>query len=165
MATSSPRQKLREALARVVTLPVDIASLAAFRILFGLLMAAAMVRFLAKGWVAQLYVEPVFHFAYPGFEWIRPWPDVLMHAHFVVMALLAVGVALGFFYRICITLFFLGFTYVELIDQTAYLNHYYLISLISGLMIFLPANRAWSIDAWRKPEIRVDAVPAWTLNV
>src|SRR6266496_1464652 len=160
MATSSPRQKLREALARLVTMPVDIASLAAFRILFGLLMAAAMVRFLAKGWVGEFYVAPVFHFPYPGFEWIRPWPGALMHAHFIALALLAVGVALGSFYRICITLFFLGFTYVELLDQTTYLNHYYLISLLSGLMIFLPAHRAWSHDAWRKPQIRLDAAPA-----
>ena len=159
------KQNLREFIAFLVERPVDIASLAAFRFLFGLLMAAAMVRFIAKGWVGQLYVEPAFHFTYPGFEWVRPWPDALMHAHFLVLALVAVGVALGFFYRLCITLFFLGFTYVELIDQTAYLNHYYLISLLSGLMIFLPANRAWSIDAWRKPEIRVDAVPAWALNI
>ena len=165
MATSSSRQKLREALARVVTLPVDIASLAAFRILFGLLMAAAMVRFLAKGWVAQLYVEPAFHFTYPGFEWIRPWPTALMHAHFVLLTLLALGVAFGFFYRICITLFFLGFAYVELMDQTTYLNHYYLISLLSGLLIFLPAHRAWSFDTWRRPEIAIEAVPAWALNI
>ena len=165
MATNPQRQRLRQFTAFLVETPVDIASLVVFRFLFGLLMAAAIARFISKGWVRELYVEPVFHFAYPGFEWIRPWPDALMHAHFVGLALLAVGVALGLFYRICIALFFLGFTYVELIDQTAYLNHYYLISLISGLMIFLPANRAWSIDAWRKPEIRVDAVPAWTLNV
>src|SRR5882724_7420421 len=119
---------------RLVAPPVDIASLAAFRILFGLLMAGAMVRFMAKGWVRQFYLEPAFHFTYPGFEWVRPWPDALMYAHFILLALLALGVALGVFYRVCITLFFLGFTYIELIDQTAYLNHYYLISLISGLL-------------------------------
>jgi hypothetical protein len=139
--------------------------LAAFRVLFGVLMAAAMVRFMAKGWVQQCYIEPSFYFAYPGLEWIRPWPGALMHAHFVLLVLLALGVAFGFFYRVCITLFFLGFTYVELIDQTTYLNHYYLISLLSGVMIFLPANRAWSVDAWRRPELLPEAVPAWTLNI
>jgi hypothetical protein len=85
--------------------------------------------------------------------------------HFILLALLALGVALGFFYRTCAALFCVGFTYVELIDQTNYLNHYYLISLLSGLLIFLPANRAWSVDAWRKPELRADAAPAWTLNL
>lgn len=165
MAIDSPKQKLKEAAARLMVSPVDVASLAAFRILFGLLMAAAMVRFISKGWVRQMYVDPSFHFSYPGFEWIQPWPGFWMHAHFVALAVLALGVACGFFYRTCITLFFLGFTYVELIDQTAYLNHYYFISLISGLLIFLPAHRAWSIDVWRHPALRVDRVPAWTLNL
>jgi len=149
----------------LVSRPVDIASLAAFRFLFGIITAAAMVRFVAKGWVRELYLEPAFFFSYPGLEWIRPWPGLLMYGHFILLALFAIGVALGWFYRVCIVLFFVGFTYVELIDQTAYLNHYYLISLLAGLLVFLPANRAWSIDAWRKPEIRLGAAPAWTLNI
>jgi vitamin K-dependent gamma-carboxylase len=148
-----------------VTAPVQIDSIAAFRIMFGLLMAAAMVRFVAKGWVRELYTQPRFHFTYPGFEWVHPWPEPFMHAHFILLALLALGIAAGFFYRICITLFFLGFTYVELLDQTAYLNHYYLISLLSGLLIFLPANRAFSFDVWRTPRMRLPAVPAWCLNI
>lgn len=145
--------------------PVDIAALAAFRILFGLLMAAAMVRFLVNGWVNQLYVQPRFLFPYDGFDWVRPLPAEWLHLHFVVLALLALMVAAGFCYRIAIVLFALGFTYVELLDQTAYLNHYYLISLLSGLLIFLPAHRAWSVDVWRKPALRLATVPAWTLNV
>ncbi len=165
MAINSSKRKSWDAISFLVEDPVDIASLAAFRFLFGLLMAAAMVRFISKGWVRQLYIDPPFHFSYPGFEWIHPFPATLMHIHFILLALLAVGVALGFFYRTCMAFFFLGFTYVELIDQTAYLNHYYLISLLSGLMIFLPANRAWSIDCLRRASKRVDAVPAWTLNL
>ena len=156
---------MSRALAARVAAPVDIASLALFRVLFGVLMAGAMIRFLARGWVREFYIEPTFYFSYPGLEWIRPWPGAWMHVHFIVLCLLALGVAFGFFYRICVTLFFLGFTYVELIDQTTYLNHYYLISLLSGLMIFLPANRAWSFDAWRKPELRADFIPAWALNI
>ncbi|MDB6003186.1 MAG: hypothetical protein JWR15_173, partial [Prosthecobacter sp.] len=58
---------------------------------------------------------------------------------------------------------FLGFTYVFLLDETRYLNHFYLICLISFLMIFLPAHRAWSVDAWLRPAIRSDVTPAWTL--
>jgi hypothetical protein len=165
MAISSPRQTVRLFVERFVGKPIDIASLAAFRFLFGLMMAGAMIRYLAKGWVTQFYVAPKYYFSYPGFAWVHPWPDTWMHVHFVLLAVFALGMAVGFFYRICAALFFLGFTYVELIDQTNYLNHYYLISLLSGLMIFLPAHRAWSLDAWRKPELRLDAVPAWTMNL
>jgi hypothetical protein len=150
---------------RFAAAPADLASLAAFRIMFGLLMALAMVRFILKGWVALYYVTPKFYFYYPGFQWIHPWPGYGMYVHYVALAVLAVGVAAGLFYRLCITLFFLGFTYVEMIDQTAYLNHYYLISLLCGLLMFVPAHRKWSIDAWRHPEIRADAAPAWCLNI
>jgi vitamin K-dependent gamma-carboxylase len=165
MAINVQNQKLSEFVERFISSPVDIASLAAFRILFGLMMAGGMVRFLAKGWVTQFYVAPKYYFSYPGFAWVHPWPGVWMHTHFILLALLALGIAAGFFYRICAALFFLGFTYVELIDQTNYLNHYYLISLLSGLMIFLPAHRVWSMDVWRKPGLRADAAPAWTLNL
>jgi vitamin K-dependent gamma-carboxylase len=165
MATDSSSKTPHFGLALLIESPVDIASLAAFRFLFGLVMAAAMVRFLCKGWVRQLYVEPAFYFPYTGFEWIHPWPGALMHVHFIMLALLAACVALGFFYRICITLFFLGFTYVELLDQTAYLNHYYLVSLLSGIMIFLPAHRGWSMDAWLNPRSKQSTVPAWTINL
>ena len=54
---------------------------------------------------------------------------------------------MGFKYRLSIIAFFLLSTYAELIDKTAYLNHYYLISPLSLLMIFLPMSRATSVDA------------------
>lgn len=166
MTATEPRPPgLRAAVTRLLEAPIDIAALAVFRILFGTMMALGMARFLAKGWVQELYVAPAFHFTYPGFEWVRPLPDFWMHAHFVLLAVLAAGIALGCCYRVCVVLFFLGFTYVELLDQANYLNHYYFISLISGLMIFLPAHRAWSIDARRTPALRARTVPAWTLNL
>jgi hypothetical protein len=66
-------------------------------------------------------------------------------------------------YRLATTLFFLGFTYIFLLDQTNYLNHFYLISLISFLMIFMPANRALSVDAYLEPDLHSDSAPAWAL--
>jgi hypothetical protein len=153
------------ALARWFRAPTDIASLAAFRVLFGLVMAGGMIRFLAKGWVTEIYLRPQFHFPYPGFEWVRPWPGPWMHIHFVLLALLALMVAAGFCYRAAAALFCLGFTYVELIDQTAYLNHYYLVSLFGALLIVVPAHRAWSVDAWLNPSLRRDVAPAYAINL
>lgn len=124
-----------------------------------------MIRFLMKGWVRELYVAPRFHFSYEGFGWIQPLPGDWMHLPFIGLAILGLMVAAGFYYRVAIVLFFLGFTYVELIDQTAYLNHYYLISLLSGLLIFLPAHRAWSVDVWRQPSLRRDITPTWTVQL
>ena len=57
---------------RLLDTPIDAASLAAFRILFGLLMAASMVRFMALGWVDEFYVVPAFHFTWELFPWVAP---------------------------------------------------------------------------------------------
>jgi vitamin K-dependent gamma-carboxylase len=129
--------------------PVDAAGVACFRIAFGLVMAFSAVRFMAKGWIDALFVEPRFHFAYPGMEWLSPWPAPWLYAHFALMTAAALGVALGFCYRSSALLLFLTFTSAELYDQTYYLNHYYLASLIAGLCCVLPLQRAWSVDAWR----------------
>ena len=142
---------------------IDIASLAAFRVLFGAIMLGSMLRFLAKGWVDSLYVKPSFFFHYYGFSWVTAWPAWGMYLHVILLALLALFISLGLFYRGSMLLFFFGFTYFELIDKTNYLNHYYFISLISLLMIFMPLHKAYSLDAWRKAELRREQVPAWPL--
>ncbi|MEZ4313327.1 MAG: HTTM domain-containing protein [Polyangiaceae bacterium] len=42
---------------------------------------------------------------------------------------------------------------------TTYLNHYYLVSLLAGLIAFLPMNAAWSLDARLAPRVRRAHVP------
>lgn len=143
--------------------PIPAASLAAFRILFGLIMAGAMVRVLAKGWVDTVFLAPVFHFSYPGFEWVRPLPAGLLHALVAGLAMCGLGIAAGFFYHICAGLFFLGFAYLELIERANYLNHYWLVTLLAGLCAVLPLHRAWSWDAACGRVVGSDLAPAWML--
>ena len=138
--------------------PVSADSAAVFRIIFGLLGVAAVVRFAANGWIDDLYIEPAYHFSYYGLGWVKPWPGWGMYLHFALLGLASLGVALGYRYRLSIAVFFLLFTYVELIDKTTYLNHYYFVSLVSFIMIFLPLNRAMSLDARRAPS--ADAHPS-----
>ena len=129
--------------------PVQSSSLIVFRIGFGLLMFVSMVRFMWKGWINELYLKPTFFFTYTGFEWIAPWSEMGMYVHFIVLACLSLCIAVGYFYRLSVFLFFIGFTYIELLDQTNYLNHYYLISLLSFLLFFIPLHQTFSIDAKR----------------
>ena len=143
--------------------PVSGASAAAFRIAFGLLGVASVVRFAAKGWIADFYVAPEHHFTYSGFWWVQPWPDWGMYVHFALLGLASLGVALGYRYRLSIAAFFVLFTYVELLDKTTYLNHYYLVSLLSFLMIFMPLHRTASLDARRSQRIGSGSVPAWVV--
>jgi len=130
--------------------PASANSAAAFRIAFGLLGLIAVVRIWVLGWINDLYVEPTHHFSYIGFGWVQPWPAWGMHVHFAFLGLASLGIAFGYRYRISAAAFFVLFTYVELIDKTTYLNHYYWMSLTSLLMVFLPLHRTASLDARRR---------------
>ena len=141
-------------LARAGLQPASPESAAVFRIIFGLLGVAAVVRFAANGWIGELYIEPVHHFSYYGFAWVKPWPGWGMYLQFALLGLASLGVALGYRYRLSITAFFLLFTYVELIDKTTYLNHYYFVSLMSFLMIFLPLDRAMTLGSRKELSYR-----------
>ncbi len=126
---------------------VDGASVAAFRVIFGLLGVLVVLRFFVHGWIGPLYVEPDHHFTYLGFGWVRPWPSWGMYAHFIGLGVLSLGIAADCRPRLCAALFCIGFTYVELIDRTTYLNHYYLMSLVSLLLALLPVHRG-SVPLW-----------------
>jgi hypothetical protein len=143
--------------------PVDGASVAAFRIAFGLLMLIAVVRFFAHGWIAEYFLTPKHFFPYYGFEWVLPWPAAGMYIHFAAMGVLAVLIAAGVFYRASVAIFGVLFAYAHLIDKTNYLNHYYLVICLCFLMTFLPLHRSGSVDAWRRPSLRSATVPAWVL--
>lgn len=141
----------------------EAAPLAVFRILFGIMMFGSIVRFWANGWIEKLYLEPSFFFSFHGFEWVKPignWTYLI----FVICGIAALFVAIGYKYRVAILVFFLSFTYIELMDKTTYLNHYYFISLMSFLMIFLPANAYFSLDAKLKPSQSFQQIPAWTVD-
>ncbi len=127
---------------------VSAASSKVFRIGFGVVAFVLIVRFLARGWIESLILEPEFHFKYPGFEWVVPLPAPLMYAHFVLLGVAALAIAAGFRHRLAAAFFALGFAYVELIDRTNYLNHYYWIILTAGLLAFLPVAGRDEVPAW-----------------
>ena len=143
--------------------PVDIASLVLFRVLFGAILFWEVCRYFSNGWIARYFIEPSFHFTYYGFGWVHPWPGQGMYYHFGALGVLALCIMAGLAYRLSAALFFLGFTYVFLLEQARYLNHFYLVCLVSFLMIFLPAHRAFSLDALWRPSLRSRTVPAWSL--
>jgi hypothetical protein len=143
--------------------PVDIAWLAALRVLFGLSMCVSMVRFVAFGWVDELFVRPSFRFKYFGFEWVEALPAGAMHALFWLLAGLALAVAVGFLFRLSALLFAFGFVYLELVDVTNYLNHYYLAGLLAFLLFLSPAHRAFSVDALISPRRKSATVPRFWL--
>jgi vitamin K-dependent gamma-carboxylase-like protein len=141
--------------------PVDIASIAVFRVAFGLLMLWDMLQYLG-GWL-ESYLVPPFLFKYPGFEWVERASPAAMKLIFVAMAIAAVLIALGLAYRAACAAFFVGHTYMLLLDTAQYQNHLYLISLLAFLLILIPAHGALSLDARRNKHLRSATIPAWCL--
>ena len=140
------------------------ATLAFFRLAFGLMMLFSLIRFAANGWIDKLYLSPSFHFSYYGFEWVKPF-GFYTYFLFIFCGITAVFVAIGYQYKWAILSFFLSFTYIELMDKTTYLNHYYFISVVSFVLIFLPANCTFSIDAFKNEKIRFQSIPRWNTDI
>lgn len=142
-------RRLRIALAT----PVDAASLVAFRMLFGVLVVLAAVRFVAMGWVDELLVQPTFHFAWiPGVE---PASREGLYALFALQALAGLSIAAGVRTRAALIVWGLAFGYVELLDKALYLNHYVLLSLLGVWLALVPLHgRRCALPA---------QVPAWSL--
>jgi hypothetical protein len=142
--------------------PVDIAPLVFFRITFGLLMILEVVGYTVAGLVRHNWVRPEIHFTYFGFGWVPGLGD-WTYALVALCLLAAFGIMLGAWYRISAAIFAFGFSWFYLIEQSNYMNHFYLICLLAFVAFAIPANRAFSIDTRRNPEKRASTVPAWTL--
>jgi vitamin K-dependent gamma-carboxylase len=158
MATSTLialRARMRE--------PIDASSIAAFRVVFGLLVLVATVRFIASGWIAEYYEMPTHFFTYYGFGWVKPWPGTGMYIHFGAMAVLAAMIVVGLFTRFATIGFGVLFAYAHLIDKTNYLNHYYLLICVCLVMSLLPMGSTWSLDARLWPRLARTHVPLWVL--
>lgn len=139
-------------------------TLAFFRLAFGLMMLFSIIRFVSYGWVDKFYIQPKFHFTYYGFDWVKPLGN-FTYLLFIICGLAAFLVAIGYKYKLSIVVFFLSFTYIELMDKTTYLNHYYFISIVSFILIFLPANATFSVDAYKNEKFRFKKVPKWTIDI
>ncbi len=157
------RDALSERAAHRLFRPIPIAPLVYFRIVFGVLMVLEVERYLGYGWVQSAFLDGDLHFKYFGFGWVEPWPGDWLYVHFVAMGVLGAMIAIGALYRVAAALFFLAFSYTFLLDEANYLNHLYLVCLLAFLLVFLPANRARSLDALIRPSLRADRAPAWTL--
>lgn len=144
--------------------PTDIASLVFFRIAFGLL---AFLDVLGTWCYYHIYKDAFrpegFQFKYYGFEWVQPMPEPFMTFFFLAMMGAAVFIIFGKYYRRATLFFALGFSYLFLLEKAHYLNHGYLFIWISFVMFFLPANRAFSSDIFKKPAIRLKTIPYWNL--
>ena len=140
---------------------IDNSPLIIFRIFFGILIACEGFGAIITGWVRRTLVEPDFTFNFIGFEFLQPLPGSGMYFYFALMGILGLFIVVGYKYRWSMLAFALLWWGVYLMQKTSYNNHYYLLALVSSLMVFLPAHRAYSIDARKNPAIRTDTMYAY----
>ena len=160
-----------------LTAPVNGASLATFRIALGTVMALEAYSLLRPNVAAitsgltplqTYYTGPniSFHFSFEGFEWLPLLPPRWIYALVALQALAGLTSALGLWYRLSAATVFLTWGYLFAVESTRtyWQSHYYLELLLTFLMIWLPANRRYSLDAWfarRRP--LPTTVPFWSI--
>jgi vitamin K-dependent gamma-carboxylase len=154
---------MKQTLERLLFRPISPYALAAFRIAFGAIVMWEVQRYLENDRLRRYWIEPSFHFPYEWFPWVKPWPEPFLSIHFLLLAVAALLMMAGLAYRAAAVFVFLSLTYVFLLEQALYLNHFYLVILFSFLMILVPAHRVCSVDAKIFPTVHRETVPAWGL--
>jgi hypothetical protein len=84
---------------------VDSASLAVFRICFGLIALWEVGRYFHHDWIHRYWEEPRFHFHYVGWGWVEPLPAPGMVVLWGFLGAAALGIAVGAFYRVATIVF------------------------------------------------------------
>lgn len=146
-----------------LTAPQSSAPLAIFRVGFGLLLFLEGVGAVLTGWVRNAFILPGFTFSFiPFYPWLQPLPGDGMLYYYLVMGVLGLMVMLGLYYRPAIIGYFVLWTVAYWMQKANYNNHYYLMVLLTGIAVFLPANTYFSLDVARGAVARRDLVPQWT---
>ncbi len=146
---------------RLLFTQVDNSALVLFRMIYGLLLAAEAFGSIALGAVDRLFIEPRFTFTFIGFDFLEPLPGNGMYFLYSFMGVAGLMIMVGWKYRAAMIFYAITWAYVYLLQKSSYNNHCYLIMLLNFLMVYLPAHRSASIDAWRDPAIRKEFMSRW----
>ncbi|QXP60983.1 HTTM domain-containing protein [Olleya sp. HaHaR_3_96] len=140
---------------------IDNSALIVFRIIFGLLCFLESVGAIFTGWVKYTLIDPKFTFNFIGLDFLQPLPGYWMYVYYSIMGLFGLLIMVGYKYRLSIIAFTTMWTCTYLMQKASYNNHYYLLCLLSTIMLFLPANTYASVDAKLNPSIKKISMPSW----
>lgn len=141
--TSEARQAWAETAKEWLFEPVHPAPLGAARILFGLILAIQCWRI--SEYLAEILPLSTYHVHYPLLRWLDVLPPEGMWLVLATTAGAALLVAAGVLFRPATVVTTAGWTYLFLVDQGHYNNHYYLLSLFGGLLAFTHADEWGSV--------------------
>lgn len=148
--------------------PQDALALAAFRILWGMMLMYEMYLFSRNNFAKMQmhYYGSEYRMPFENFEWMekpkRENMEILIQLGFVS----ALGITTGCMYRTSTIAFVCIFSFMFLLEAAHYLNHFYLLIIITFTMIFVDANARWSVDCNISPKRYFRShVPAWMTRV
>ena len=142
---------------------IDGTSIGIFRIGFGVLMIWEMYYLRSIDFVQNFIEGPQLSLKYHFASFIDPLPPVVLEMLIILLMISCILIVLGKLYRYAMAFFFLGFSYIFLLDKAYYNNHLYLICLIALLMIFIPADR--NIVRTKKDASQRKDIKKWHLLV
>jgi len=146
---TSNTSNLFHSLSTYLSRRVHPASLGMFRILFGLVMFMQTVWFIATDFVQKNISEPIIHFKYYYFQFLEPLSPLGMQILMWMMLLASALIVIGILYRASVFVFLMSFTYLWLLDKGFFNNHYYLITLLSLLLLFIKGD-SWGVLKWKE---------------
>ncbi len=168
---AAPLSRLRLGLAR----PVDGSSLAAFRIVFGIVMLLEAFTFFhpsfSSGGMSHLdvyYAGPSvrFHMPYLLDACIAPLPRGVFVAAGWLLGLGAAAMVLGLWHRVSSLVVFLSWAFLYGIESTRtyWMSYYWLELLVAFALVWMPASNRFSLDSLRSRRPPSQAtVPTWTV--
>lgn len=143
--------------------PIDNSQLIVFRIVFGLVVAADAFGGMATGWTYNAFIEPDFTFNFIGFDFLQIFVGKPMYVLYTLFGICGLMITFGAYYRVAAFGAAILWSMIYFAQKTNYNNHYYLLMLLCWAMAMMPANRYFSYDAKRKPEIQSLTAPRWTV--
>ncbi|KAM6369612.1 LOW QUALITY PROTEIN: vitamin K-dependent gamma-carboxylase [Pluvialis apricaria] len=117
------------------------------------------------GQLDQRFLDGLDVCRFPLLPFLRPLPLDWMYLLYTVMFLGALGIMVGFCYRLSCIAFLGPYWYLLLLDKTSWNNHSYLYGLLAFQLALLGADRYGSVDGLLRPQKRNAHVPLWNYTL
>ncbi|XP_012934732.1 vitamin K-dependent gamma-carboxylase [Aplysia californica] len=151
-------------LVRLLCRPSDPASLGTMRFLYGFLMVLDIFQERGLATADGRWGDKE-ECRFPLFNFLKPLPLQWMYIVYLVMLAGALGIMLGFMFRMSCLLYLGPYWYLFFLDKTSWNNHSYLFGILAFLFSISDANRYWSVDALLNPKIHNRHIPLWNYTL
>ncbi|KAL5293204.1 GGCX family protein [Megaselia abdita] len=140
---------------------VDASALGIFRFCFGLLMLVDIAEERGGSDLDVRYFdENICQF--PLFPFIKPLSVPKMGAVYTIMWLGAIGIMLGYKFKLSCLMYSVCFWYILLLNKATWNNHSYLFGLCGFLFFISDADKAFSLNSWiHSSSANNQQVPYW----